>query len=117
MSEQHDLFMPRALQVATENEAKFPDDFLEWLPENMHVFEAFSLEATKVKARGFTHYSAYTIVEFLRHHSAVRETKGEWKINNNHRPYLARLFDLVYPDRAGLFEYRITKKVHTELAA
>ena len=117
MSEQPDLFMPRAIQIASDNAAKFPDDFLEWLPENMHVFEAFSLEATKVIKRGFTHYSAYTIVEFLRHHSAVRENAGEWKINNNHRPYLARLFDLVYPDRAGLFEYRITRKVYTEMAA
>lgn len=117
MSEQPDLFMPRAVQVANNNSTKFPDDFLDWLPDNMHVFEAFSLEATKVLAKGITHYSAYTIVEFLRHHSAVRGSLGEWKINNNHRPYLARLFDLVYPERSGLFEYRVTKKVYTDMAA
>lgn len=114
---QPSLLEPAPLQIARDNADKFPDDFLEWLPENIHVFEAFAQEAFSVIKRGFTHYSAYTIVEFLRHHSAIRESGGEWKINNNHRPYLARLFDLVYPASAGLWEYRVTKKVHTEIAA
>ena len=112
---QPDMFLPRPVQVAMDNADKFPDDFLHWLPANQNVFEAFAREAKKIIKRGFSHYSAKTIIEFLRHHSALHQTEPEteWKINNNYAPYLARLFDLVYPGNAGLFEYRITKKVHT----
>jgi hypothetical protein len=110
---QSDLFASSPLSVAQANADKFPDDFLEWLPDNLHIFRTFSAEAIKIKNRGYSHYSSYTIVEFMRHHTAITEKNGEFKINNNHRPYLARLFDLFYPQHAGLFEYRITKKVHT----
>ncbi len=85
-------------------------DFIEWLDENFHVWQAFVSEAFKVRAKGFKHYSARTIVHVLRHHSAVAEEGSEWKINNNHSPYLARLFDLRYPQAAGMWEYRKTKQ-------
>lgn len=97
-----------------EHADQFSQDFRDWLPENLHVYYAFEKETLAIKARGFKHYSSYTIVEFLRHHSAVREAGGGWKINNNHRPYLPRLFDLVNPAQAGIFEYRETKVVERE---
>lgn len=115
---QPSLLEPAPVQIARDNADKFPDDFLEWLPENVHVFEAFAQEAFGVIKRGFTHYSAYTIVEFLRHHTAIKEKSTDgFKINNNHRPYLGRLFDMVHPAHEGLFERRITKKVHTDIPA
>jgi hypothetical protein len=89
---------------------KFCDEFVSWLPDNQHVWLAFKNEAFKIHQKGFKHYSARTIVHVLRHHSAVAEKGSEWKINDHHSPYLARLFDLVYPHRAGLFEYRTTNK-------
>lgn len=104
------VLIPTAILKARENASRFSQDFLDWLPGNLHVFDAFAGEAFKIINRGYTHYSSYTIVEVLRHHSAVTEASGEWKINNNHRPYLPRLFDLVYPQHAGLFEYRVTTK-------
>jgi hypothetical protein len=91
------------------NKDKFSTEFINWFPENNHVWEAFTDEAFKVQAKGFKHYSARTIIHVLRHHSAVTENGSEWKINNNYSPYLARLFDLAYPHKAGLFEYRTTK--------
>lgn len=93
-----------------ENKEKFSDEFLNWLPENEHIWNAFVWEAFKVQEKGYKHYSARTIIHVLRHHSAIAENGSEWKINNNHSPYLARLFDIVFPDRAGLFEYREIKK-------
>jgi hypothetical protein len=98
------------VKVAYAHACQFSKDFLEWLPANLHILQAFCDEAIKLKLSGRTHYSSYTIVEFLRHHSAVTEKGGEWKINNNYRPYLPRLFDLLYPQHAGLFEYRVTTK-------
>ena len=104
--------MNELLALINQHNEQFSDEFAEWLPVNEHVWRAFVNEAMKVRARGRTHYSSYTIVEFLRHNSAVQEVGGEWKINNNHSPYLARLFDLMFPAFAGMWEYRETKKVN-----
>ena len=98
------------INTLMENQNKFSKEFINWFPENEHVWNAFALEAMKVKRAGFKHYSARTIIHVLRHHSAIAENGSEWKINNNYSPYLARLFDIVYQDRAGLFEYRTVQK-------
>jgi hypothetical protein len=114
---QRDLFTPRPpaiVETARQHTSKFSSDFLNWLPNNLHVWNAFVHEAERVIARGFKHYSARTIIHVLRHHSALEEAGGEWKLNNNYSPYLARLFDIVYPQHAGLWEYRETKKVTAE---
>lgn len=92
--------------IISGNRDLFSDDFVEWLPSNIHIFQAFVIEAAKIHSRGFKHYSARTIIHVLRHHSAITELGGQWKINNNYSPYLARLFDLAYPHMAGMFEYR-----------
>mgnify|MGYP007089738799 CR=1 FL=1 len=105
-------------ELADSNEELFSKEFLRWLPENLHVWQAFCDETFKVRARGFKHYSARTIIHFLRHHSAVAESTGPWKVNNNYSPYLARLFDLKFPHLKGLWEYRETKRAkfdHTPL--
>jgi len=91
------------------NKEKFSDEFIKWLPDNQHIWNAFVNEAIKIHQKGFKHYSARTIIEVLRHHSALKEIGSAWKINDHHAPYLARLFDIVYEDKAGLFEYRNVK--------
>lgn len=98
------------LKIAQENEELFSIEFMKWLPDNLHVWEAFCDQTFAVRKRGFKHYSARTIVHFLRHHSAVVEKSGQWKINNNFSPYLARLFDKRFPELVGLWEYRETKR-------
>ena len=98
------------LKLMADNKDQFSDEFIGWLPDNLHVWSEFVKQVFLIRAKGYTHYSSYTIVEFLRHHSAVAEKGGMWKINNNHRPYLPRLFDLCYPDMAGMFEYRTVVK-------
>ena len=103
--------MDHVLDILDEHASLFSGEFMDWLPDNVHVWDAFCHEAFAVRRAGYTHYSARTIIHFLRHHSAVAEKGGVWKINNNHSPYLARLFDLRYPDAAGLWQYRETKKV------
>lgn len=52
------------------------------------------------------HYSARTIVEYLRHHSAANDDSSDFKINDHHAPVLARLWTFLYPERAGFFELR-----------
>lgn len=112
--QQQDLFMSPVLMNALNHSDRFTEEFLRWLPDNLHVWNAFAREALAVIHKGFQHYSARTIIHVLRHHSALHEVGGEWKLNNNISPYLARLFDLTYPSHAGLFEFRETKKVTVE---
>ena len=81
-------------------------DFDEWLENNNHIWEAFEKQALLVSKRGFKHYSARTIVEFLRHHTAISEEGSLWKINDHAIPHLSRLFMKVHPEHKGLFETR-----------
>ena len=99
------------VRLAHEHADQFTEKFLAYLPDNMHVWNAFEAETLKVIRRGFRRYSARTIIEVLRHHSALAEVVGPWKLNDWNTPYLARLFDLVHPEHAGLFEKRETKAV------
>lgn len=100
-----------ALGTAQANAGKFTPEFLEYLPGNLHVYEAFEREALLVARRGFKHYGARTIIEVLRHRSNLAEVGGTWKLNDWHTPYLARLFALLNPDHALLFEFREAKAV------
>jgi hypothetical protein len=99
--------MAPALIVALHPET-FPTEFSEWLDDNLHVWDAFAAQALSVVNVGFKHYSARTIIEVLRHHSALTEGGGIWKLNDHTTAYLARLFALAYPQHAKLFEFRPT---------
>lgn len=99
------------LALARANADKFTPEFMAFLPENMHVWDAFEREAFKVIRMGFEHYSARTILHYLRHRTAIEERGSVWKLNNNTSPYLARLWALRYPGHADLFEYRVVKAV------
>jgi len=92
-----DLLTPRAVFIAQMNSERFTPEFLAYLPDNLHVYDAFEREALRIVNRGRTHYSARTIIEVLRHNSALAEHGGPFKLSDWHTPYLARLFVLVNP--------------------
>lgn len=96
-------FILRRVQT---NHSLFRPDFLEWLEANFPVWERFEREANRVYDNGRTHYSARTIIEWMRHETDAREVGGDWKINNSQVPMLARLFALMWPERKDLFEFR-----------
>ena len=85
---------------------EIPNNFVEWIRDNEHIWIAFRDEALKMTRLGYQHYSSKTIMEYLRHHSVISENSDEFTLNNNHTPYLARVFALAYPKHAGLFAYR-----------
>lgn len=85
---------------------RFRPDFGEWLGKNITLWERFEREANHVWATGRTHYSSRTLWEVMRHHTALAESDSDFKINNNYAPDVARLYLLMYPDRAGFFELR-----------
>jgi flavorubredoxin len=97
------------IQMMLYNEDQFSDEFFGWFPNNEHIYDAFQHETMKIIRKGYKHYSGRTILEVLRHHSALSED-GIWKLNNNHTPYLCRLFALMNPRYSDIFEYRTVKK-------
>lgn len=86
--------------------SKFSPEFAEWLAANTHIWTRFCGEAHCIWNSGRRHWSARTIIEYLRHETALTEVGGEFKINNNYAPDMARLFADTFPDRASLFSTR-----------
>jgi len=103
-----------ALNEVKETQSSVPgfysDEFLTWLADNFIVYEAFEDSSAKVINVGYHHYSARTIIEVIRHQFAIREISGNYKINNNNIPDLARLFMKLHPVYDGFFEVREGKK-------
>lgn len=85
----------------------FRKDFAHYLEKNFHVYQAFDEAANAVWNRGRRHYSQRTIVEVLRHESALRENPaGELKLNDKWTKDLARLWVCHHPERSSFFEFR-----------
>lgn len=98
------------LRLVEENAADFRIDFSSWLALNPHIYREFERRSLQV-ARRRSHYSARTIVEVMRHDTAIGELSGDFKINGNFVPCMARLFALRWPAYAGLFEFRAPRGV------
>lgn len=84
---------------------EFRPDFPEWLQENSHIYVEFERRALQVAVHR-RHYSARTIIEVLRHDSAIKQLSGDFKINGNYVPDMAYLFAQLNPQHCDLFEYR-----------
>ncbi|CAK9072620.1 Translational regulator CsrA [Durusdinium trenchii] len=83
--------------------------FLEFHRQHPGVYWEFVQMAEAIRAN-HARYSARTIMEVIRWHRDLGSQGGEFKINNNHIPYYARLAMLRRPTRlAGLFELRTSR--------
>lgn len=109
--------MPRPLFMAHMHADSFTPEFIAALPDNLHVYAAFEREALQVVRMGWKHYSARTIVEVLRHRSALADTDSQFKLNDHATPGWARLFALMNPEHAGLFEFRRVNTKREERSA
>lgn len=109
--------MPRPLFTAHMHADSFTPEFIAALPDNLHVYAAFEREALQVVRMGWKHYSARTIVEVLRHRSALADTDSQFKLNDHATPGWARLFALLNPEHAGLFEFRRVNTKREERSA
>jgi len=101
-------FGQATMDAATHHAETFRTDLTEWLaiPVNFAVWSSFAYQANAVWNKGIRHYSARTIGEVLRHHTALSDTSADFKLTDWLWPDLARLYMLVYPERAGFFETR-----------
>jgi hypothetical protein len=84
----------------------FAPGFLAWLADNPTIYDDFERHALVMLERGRQHFSARTIVEDMRHFSRLRDSDGTLKINDHRAPDLARVFAILHPQHALLWEYR-----------
>lgn len=85
-------------------------EFAVFHENNPHIWELFKRFTNAVQASGRTEYSAYAIFERIRWHMAVDTNDDNgFKLNNNHRPYYARMYQAQYPNKARFFRTRVLK--------
>ena len=90
--------------------SKLEDAFLRFHRGNPHVYESFKRFTWEAIRAGRTRYSARTIWHRMRWHLHI-ETKSadDFKLNDHHTPYYARMFMRDHPQYDGLFELRVTQ--------
>ena len=82
-----------------------------WHQDNPHVwwyFERFALEAVSKKRKKISHW---LIMNRIRWETTIVTTGEEFKINNDHIAFYARLWKALYPQYADLLT---TKKMKGE---
>jgi len=85
------------------------DNYAKWESfhhENPQVWQEFEQRALEMIQAGRKHYSARAILEVARWSIHLQTNDQEFKINNNHIPYYAKLFREVHPNHAEFFRTR-----------
>jgi hypothetical protein len=73
---------------------------------NPHVYELCVKEAMSAQSRGWSHWAIKGIFEILRWKRSFQTSDSDFKINNNHAPFYARLIMLDFPQLDGFFVVR-----------
>ena len=82
--------------------------------QHPEVFSMFCGYAKQVAAKR-QRYSSRCILERIRWHLAVEAQDSHgFKVNDHFSPYYGRMFELRYPEHAGLFERRVCKSANRD---
>jgi hypothetical protein len=83
------------------------EDFDRFHRNNPAVWELFVQYTHTMIATGRRRYSARMVIYRIRWETDLTTKSGDgFKINNNHTPYYARLFNQEYPHHVGFFSLR-----------
>lgn len=74
--------------------------------ENPQVFELFIMFSRKARESNRRYFGARMIGERIRWYTTVETNDVEYKVNDHHWPYYARLAMLMYPKELGGFFQR-----------
>lgn len=94
------------LALVQANAEQFRQNFAKWLLDNWPIWRAWHAEIDRVRALGRKHYSARDTLGYVRHWTVLREVDGQFKVNNNFSPDMARLYVLLHPEAEDFFEFR-----------
>jgi hypothetical protein len=85
------------------------DAFMAYHEANPHIYEALRLFALEAVRAGRTHLGINMLHERVRWYTNIESNREPWKLNNNYRPYYARLLAESERELRGLFETRTAK--------
>ena len=85
------------------------DKFMKYHADNSHVYKLFEKYAFQAINSGRKHYSHWVIIGLIRWDYEVTTNAGDFKINNNHIAYYARLFMDAHPQHEGFFNIKKMK--------
>ena len=76
---------------------------------NPHVYKLFCHFTRQAITRGYKRFSVSMVIERVRWETMVVTTDPDFKINNNHRAYYARLWMHDNPEYGEFFETRVVR--------
>ena len=86
----------QAADMILENPTEYPLKFCEWLVKNWETWDAFCrVSNTARMEKKFTHWSAFAAAAIIRWETSTADSTGDFKVNNNYLPYLARVYNAV----------------------
>lgn len=85
---------------------KYERDFLRFHCANLHVYELFKKFTFQKVRQGHQHLGALTVLHRIRWETGAVTNDPDFKINNNHAAYYARLFRDDYPEHREFFRTR-----------
>jgi len=85
--------------------------FNEFHSNNPHIFDELVKLALALKERGHNQYSIQGLFEVLRYRKAIKtaDSHSQYKLNNNYKPYYARMIMQRFAFFKGFFELREMK--------
>jgi hypothetical protein len=89
-------------------------NFWHFHAENPHVYRLFDRFTSYAIERGRARFSVSIIFERIRWETHIETGDPDFKLNNNHRAYYARLWMRDHPEHAGFFEVRRTREPTSE---
>lgn len=85
-------------------------NFEKYDKENPAIWEAFVHFTVMTKAKGFSNYGAFGIINLIRWHSGAAGN-DKFKINNTYAPDYARKMEEKFPNFKGFFRMRQLKTI------
>jgi hypothetical protein len=83
------------------------DEFIRFHRDNPEIYDLYVKYAFQLRDAGRENYGSKAIIERIRWHVNVEtQSKDEFKINNNHTAYYARMVMMDYPELEGYFRIR-----------
>lgn len=89
--------------------SKLERQFGEFHRENPEVYSQLVYLAREARQAGRNRYGIKSLFEIIRWHKAISTEGDDFKLNNNHAPFYARLIMRKEPDLEGFFETRAQK--------
>ena len=108
-----DIFMDedQAAFNFMQSDSKLEEAFRKFHSLNPHVYQSLVNLALQLRRKGREMYGIKSLFEVVRWHRAMEtDSEDEFKLNNNHAPYYARMIMKNVPELEQFFCVRVLKK-------